>query len=497
MIEKGPRYATYYTLRKHGVSTTEAFYEAMDITTNFRRSGTMGKKVNSVAIFFNAGVQGVDKFARWISAEEIKNPKYRKKAARTRAIMFTAISASLAVLMYALNNKSDDDKENYQALSAYTKNNFWCIPLGDGKYFTIPKPRELATAESFFESLLELIEGENSHAFDDFYEYLTDNFLPPVASEIAQTPANVASDGLDEGLNNTMADILGDFGALGIAANLVSNRDFLGRPIESTSLQDVLPADRYTNSTSIMAKTIGEVLHYSPQKIDYMGKNTLGSWWKVPTALFPVGESERDITLGIKNSYVKDNLYSTDRINWMYDVSDKLTMESNSDAENIEKKIAATEASNISSFYGRFNKLNKDNDSTEIKRTARKAVLDMVYEYQKYYENGQRDEAQTKLYAAIPDASSVESFMPKVMDTTIQGYSGSEKQSYQLTDQQYYEYQTTYNNYYWKAVAKASSIDAEKIAKIKKEAKNSATNDMLKHFGTGISVTKKTKGKNK
>ena len=495
MIEKGPRFATYYTLRTHGMSAEEAFYEAMDVTTNFRRSGTMGKKVNSVAIFFNAGVQGVDKFARWISAEDVRNTKYRKKAARNRTIMFMAASAALAGIFYAMNNGTDEDKENYQALSAYTKNNFWVIPLGDGQYFTVPKPRELAVAESFFESVLERTEGGNTHAFDDFYEYFTDNFLPPVAAEIAQLPSGVIEDGLDEGLSNTISDVLGDFGLIGVAANVAANRDFLGRPIESTSLQNVLPKDRYTNSTSIMAKAIGEVTGYSPQKADYWGKNLLGSWWKIPTALFPVGESERDITLGIKNSYVKDNLYSTDRVNWMYEVSDKLTMESNSDEENKEKKIAAAEASNISSFYGKFNKLNKDNDSTEIKRATRKAVLDMVYEYQKYYENGKRDAAQTKLYESIPDAGSVSSYMPAVMSTTIQGYSGTEKVSYQLNDQQYYEYQTIYNSYYWAAVSKASSIDAEKIATIKKEAKNTATNDMLKLFGTGITVTKKKKSK--
>ena len=321
MIEKGPRFATYYTLRTHGMSAEEAFYEAMDVTTNFRRSGTMGKKVNSVAIFFNAGVQGVDKFARWISAEDVRNTKYRKKAARNRTIMFMAASAALAGIFYAMNNGTDEDKENYQALSAYTKNNFWVIPLGDGQYFTVPKPRELAVAESFFESVLERTEGGNTHAFDDFYEYFTDNFLPPVAAEIAQLPSGVIEDGLDEGLSNTISDVLGDFGLIGVAANVAANRDFLGRPIESTSLQNVLPKDRYTNSTSIMAKAIGEVTGYSPQKADYWGKNLLGSWWKIPTALFPVGESERDITLGIKNSYVKDNLYSTDRVNWMYEVS--------------------------------------------------------------------------------------------------------------------------------------------------------------------------------
>ena len=59
-IESGPRYATYKALREEGIDPHTAFYESMDITTNFRKSGQTGRQINKVVPFFNAGVQGLD-----------------------------------------------------------------------------------------------------------------------------------------------------------------------------------------------------------------------------------------------------------------------------------------------------------------------------------------------------------------------------------------------------------------------------------------------------
>lgn len=44
----------------------------MDVTVNFRRSGDYSKQVNKVAPFFNANIQGTDKVARWMTAEDVK-----------------------------------------------------------------------------------------------------------------------------------------------------------------------------------------------------------------------------------------------------------------------------------------------------------------------------------------------------------------------------------------------------------------------------------------
>ena len=96
-IEMGPRFSYYKVLRGEGVDSQTAFYEAMDVTTNFRRGGTVSRELNKVVPFFNASVQGIDKFSRWITAQDAP-AKNRKKAAATRASMSVAPSLALAAI---------------------------------------------------------------------------------------------------------------------------------------------------------------------------------------------------------------------------------------------------------------------------------------------------------------------------------------------------------------------------------------------------------------
>jgi hypothetical protein len=184
-------------MRQAGLSPQEAFYEAMDVTTNFRRAGYMSRDVNKAVPFFNASVQGIDKFNRYFTGEDAPKGE-RAKTVRNRWIAFFTASAILAAIMYALNSHDDESAKDYQQLSNYTKNSHWCIPLGDGKYFTIPKPRELAVMTSFFETCMESYIGGNDHAFDEFYDYATDNFLPSVVSDLAQLPSNIAQAGTQQ-----------------------------------------------------------------------------------------------------------------------------------------------------------------------------------------------------------------------------------------------------------------------------------------------------------
>lgn len=91
----------------------------------------------------------------------------------------------MPALIYGLNNSDDDKEKEYEQLSIYTKNSYWNIPLGDGKYFAIPKPREIGVLSSFFETCMEYGIGKNDHAFDEFYDYAVGNFLPSIVSDLA------------------------------------------------------------------------------------------------------------------------------------------------------------------------------------------------------------------------------------------------------------------------------------------------------------------------
>ena len=485
-VESGPRFATYKLMRQAGMTPQEAFYEAMDITVNFRRGGTIARQINKVLPFFNANVQGLDKFRRWITAEEASG-KNRKKVVAGRTSAYIVASAALAAIAYIINAGDEERKEEYEQLSTYVKNSYWNIPIGDGRYFSIPKPREIGVLSSFFETCMEY-KGGNTHAFDDFYAYATDNFLPAVASDIAQIPVN--------GLKESAMGVLGSLGIIGVVGYLGANRDFLGRPIVASGLQNLEPKDQYTERNSKIAYWMGQAFDQSPAEIDYFFEQVLGGWWKYQKALFPVGEQHRDLTLGVKNSYIKDNQYSTDLTNWLYDRAEQTKRAKNSDPTNMDKAIDAKLDSNMMSFYGSYYKLAKNKAETTATRGTRQLVLDMIGEYRKGIDNGTSTPAQTAVEEVCKANSSTE-YLPSVMPVEVTDGSG---EKHLLSDIQYVEYQTDYLRIYWETVedtlpdAESAAEQAKILIKAKQVAKEKATARTLGRIGATESKFTSTYG---
>lgn len=465
LIELGPRYATYKLMRERGMTPQEAFYEAMDITVNFRRGGIRAREVNKAVPFFNANVQGLDKHARWITAEDAPAGK-RKGAAKRRFLMYLAASAALAAVNYGINNSSDENKKDYQQLSTYTKNSYWVYPLGDGKYLCLPKPRELAVPSSLFEALLERTVGGNEHAFDGFYEYATDNFLPSILSDFANLDA---------------AGAIGSLGLIGVGSYMVANRDFLGRPIESTGMRYLEPRDRYNERTSKLAYWIGQAFDVSPVMVDYFFQNTLGGFWKAQKAIFPVGEENRDWSFGIQGSYIKDNQYSQDLTNWLYDQAEKSSQAKKSDPANMDKAIAAAMDDRMVEFYSSYNKLAKNTPDTVVNRGTRQTVLDAIYEYRKAHDHNITTDAERMAYGVCKEQDGTE-LLPSCLPVTVKD--GDEK-THSLSASQYVEYQFDYNRLYWEYVedmlSPSQSADerAAVLRAAKTVAKEEATNRIL------------------
>ncbi len=472
-VESGPRISTYIMMREQGMSPQEAFYESQDITVNFKRGGRLAREFNKVVPFFNASVQGLDKFKRWITCADVPRAQ-RSKAIVGRVAMYVAVSAALGALMYAINNADDDDEENYRLLSNYTKNTYWNIPLGDGKYFAIPKPREIAVLSTFFETSCEYF-GGNDYAYDEFGDYVADNFLPPFVSDFV-------TDGMD--------GALGSLGMIGVASDLKANKDFLGRPIESASLQAYESRDRYTRRTSYIAYWLGQAaaelgLDWSPVQIDYFFSQTLGGYWKWQKALFPVGRENVDWTLGVQNTYVKDNQYSNDIINWMYTQADESAMAHKSNPNDMDIAIGAKLDSNMQSFYSKYYALTKNKKETAESRIVKRAVLDMISGYRTVRDSGDHSAAEEAVYEVVRLAKDT-GLLPAVMQTTVKD---GEKNEITLTDVEYYEYQTRYNALYWEIIESnlgAATTDAEKVTIIKQAqsiAKSRATEEILKTAG--------------
>lgn len=476
LIESGPRYATYKFLRENGVDPQEAFYGAMDVTVNFRRGGELARQVNAIVPFFNASVQGLDKFRRWITADGTQRAD-RAKVVRSRVTAYVAVSVVLAALFYGLNNRDDEAEEEYEQLSNYTKNSYWNIPLGDGYFFAIPKPRELGVLSSFFETLIEYTVGKNDHAFDEFYSYWADNCLPSIISDVAQIPT--------KDLEENAATIVGNFGLIGVLGYVGANRDFLGRPIVSAGLQYYSKPDQYTDSTSKIAYWVGQATNQSPQMLDYAFQQVLGGWWKAQKALFPVGEKERDLTLGVLNTYKKDNAYSQDLTNWLYDQADASAAAFKSDQGNMEKNIAAKMDGKMTDFYGKYYGIAKSEPETTANRGTRQTVLAMILEYRKQLESGQLTRGQSAVYSVV-EATDRTELLPAVMNTYVKDGGGGK---HNLSAVQYVEYQTDYLRLYWNYVeANLNTRDtlAQQAAVLKAAkdvAKEEATNRTLARIG--------------
>lgn len=505
-IEQGPRFAIYSLCRQQGMTQQEAFYEATDITVNFRRHGTNSKAANAVIPFFNAGIQSTDKTIRYFTGEDLKGTKYtakqRGKIIFQRWAFLAVTSMIMTAIEYALNHKSKDDKENYNQLSNHVKNSNFLIPLGKGKYFALTKSHEFGIPSSAMERILELTQDDQDHAFDDFAAYATSNFLPSIVSDLVEMPFNVASEGLYDASKDALTGAISSTGIFGVGAAINANKDYLGSPIVSSSLEGKVPKQQYTARTSHAAYLMGQFLNLSPQQIDYFGKNVLGGYWTYQTALFPVNDGKgvkgkRDWTLGVKNTYNKDNIYSQDLANWMYDKADESSMYAKSYPDNKTYLLESSQDSAMTSYYSRAMGLVKDNADSAEYRIVKQSLLDSIKTYQKKSDRNAWTSAEKSVQNFVKRTGN-KNVLPGALNTEI---TDSEGKKHSLKGREYIQYQKTYEQAYWKYVKeqftgkKFSDEDAAQVlSTIKKTAKDVADATILKQ--KGVKVAKSSSGFN-
>lgn len=501
-IESGPRFAEFQLLRKQGYSPQDAFYGAMDITTNFSRHGNMSRQFNYFVPFFNASVQGIDKFSRWLRATDVEGTKSDRQAASVgRILAWAAGSALMAAIVYGFNNRDDDRRQEYKMLSNYTKNTYFSFNLGDGKFFTVPKPREIAVLESFFESLMDYTLGGNDKAFGEFKNYAIDQFAPPGVAPVLQ--------------GNVINGVLSDFGLLGALSAVNSNKDYLGNPIEGQSFEssDTPIKERYNSSTSRVAKWIAGIIadgpfpaelkeNASPVKIDYFCKQVFGGFWKAQQLMFPV-DSEGESIAGragkgflevVFGGYTKDVLYSNDVVNALYEYQTEQKRAGNEGTGNFDAEFNGKLAERYSGFYSKFYKLTKAESDADEVRDTRRNVLDMIQQFLKQAENDAFPDYIEELRRVAMDQGdkTIGDLLPQVFETKIKDASGEE---HELNGMQYYELQTRYNSYYAEGVQAILANDelsaaeqAAGIATLKSDAATRAKREVLELIGAPTSA---------
>lgn len=341
VVEATPRLAEYKRAIQQGKSKTDAVYAASEVTLNFDRKGDWSKAIDTVYPFFNVQMQGLYK-----QAQMIADPTTRMQFIR-RKVVSSIVMASFVIAWNAISA----GKEEYEKLSDYIKNNYYCFYIGNGKFIKIPKARELDVLESAFERMAEVIfyDNEFKDSFNGFAEYIFQAYAPLGFPDITALFTEKGTDRLWGFAKPMLTDLL----VLGSIAELGFNENYAGSPIVPTQYQDLVATEQYDNKTSGIAKVLGRITKTSPMQIDHlMVSNTgfIGKLLKAYTA------EDIDWFGGYGNQFTADVAYSNDVTDQFYDGLDEAEIDAKTYPENAEYQARYQQYSSVSSVVSYFYK---------------------------------------------------------------------------------------------------------------------------------------------
>ena len=299
---------------REGLSEYDAIQEASRIARDYIDFGRVGSKMaaaNRLIPFLNANIQGLDVTIRKLAGGGAVGRKAlafmdeNRTAPRIQAFVKTItavtegqrkglnltrselndlknaqamwIKMTGLALMYAAISFAFKDDEDYQETSEYLRQTGAIIPLGDGKIFYAPKPFEIALLGNFMERAIEYAYGDEEALgkfWENFTSAVTPPFIPPILS-------------------------LG----VGLGANLDIS---FGKPREVVPgyMERLPPEQRYLETTSEVAKKIGEAIDYPPAKINFLITSLFGSMGRdVTSALDGVINQDR-AEKGVDDSFI-------------------------------------------------------------------------------------------------------------------------------------------------------------------------------------------------
>lgn len=472
-IEQYLRANEYVLSRKAGMSAEEALFRAANITTDFSRGGVWSKKINRVVPFFNAGLQGLTKEYRYLTGHDRKAGQSRVETAAKRLTHFALASIVLGSLEALAGTGFDPDdkeaKEAYSRLSTYQKNNSYCIYIGNGKFFTVRKPRELGILTSLTARLVEEELYDNENALYDFAGYSMDQLLPKIVDSLYLVPGGMGS---TDGGNQFFGAAVNSLGWIGSPLGAILNIDYRGNPIVPANLEGVEAWQQYNDKTSKLAKAAGKALGWSPMKIDYALKS-LGFVQTVQQNLFPVNGSQAANPLSLEGlsttlGFTKDSVYSQDITNRFYDARSAITTKAKTYPDNkalqAEKALYDAQATFYSRASSLLSQASSKNDPNT--RTAKVTMLQMLDQFMSDRQTEDTSATVEKLKALAVETGDM-SILPKAVETSIRvGH-----QDIPLSYAEYFAYNTGYIAEYYQNAEDILTSDADaetKVAALKK-----------------------------
>lgn len=240
-----------------------AMRNANDITLNFGRSGVLGKALNMGFVpYLNPSIQGLSKLIRLFTEA---GGEGGAKALMSIGMKLGTFTIAPAVI----NELALKDNEDYQNLNTRDKDNNFFIPIGDGKFIKLPKPRENAVLAEPVEYSLRYFIDKAEYDFFDMGKLKSEG---NIWSKIPLT---------DEG-KQSIRTAVDNIGVINPAtSNMFSplfqtmqNKTWYGGSIESAyEIENKKSQDRYDVGTSWVAIQLGQTgaakfCNLSPKKID-------------------------------------------------------------------------------------------------------------------------------------------------------------------------------------------------------------------------------------
>ena len=295
LIEDSTRAGEFRRARNQGLSIDQAGQLAREITLDFSRHGKKGQLVNKYVPFFNATIQGTDKFIRTFK----DNPM--------RAILSTVIWIILPSLgLWAINH--DDDW--YKELDENTKYTNWAIPLPGGTHLLIPKPQEVGILfGSGIEAVLNQMTGTDPHGMKEWARQYAEAMIPSLYPAVVRP--------LIEWMTNYSF--------------------WTGRNLVPASLQKAPSEMQFTSYTSELAKSLGDTwlaknIKLSPIAIDNWISGWFGSAGRFVANMLndpisyvrgnsrPSEPAKYWYEMPVIGSFIRQNGQNSEYINRMYEI---------------------------------------------------------------------------------------------------------------------------------------------------------------------------------
>ncbi|MDO8303228.1 MAG: LPD38 domain-containing protein, partial [Sedimentisphaerales bacterium] len=306
--EVSPRLSEFYAvLERHGYTRqkliemralgkrpprhvlVEASNAAADVTTDFKRQGWLGKWLNRVSPYWNAPLEGLDKYVRTWKV----NPK--------RALIFSAAYAATRIAYWVM--VKDDDW--YKEQPKWLKYGFWTIAKDGKPWLRIPVPHLWGLViGGGVEAILNTAEEKNPKELAKWLSQMSKDTIPDFR------PSMVTQ-----------------------ALEVWANYDLFRRqPIVDETLSRRTADKQYTTYNTQTMIALGGILHLSPAKLEHFIDGISGGIYRritKPVETLTAGETLQPADIPGLGGLALRQDYS-ESTQEFYDRKDKIEREYNS-----------------------------------------------------------------------------------------------------------------------------------------------------------------------